>query len=332
MLAFFYLSAALLVPGPALSAAGAEAPATSLTISSFTFRGWPGSYRMSNGRAQVVVVPAIGRVMQFSLAGDEEGPLWADRKLDGKLPGPEPGEWMNFGGDKTWPQPQSEWKQPTGRPWHPPAGFDATPFQAQISSGDIVLTSPIDPDYSIEIIRRIRLDPKLPIMTIATAYRKVSGDPVKVGAWVITQLREPRRVFALLPEKSIFKDGYKSIMGPAPKDLRIAGRLLSLARDPDSKINIGLDGGSLLWMDEDYTLSIDSARVSGDYAGDGCSAYVYTNPDPTPYVELETSGPLSVLRAGDRVEHTVTYRLSRRTEKEPEREAEKTWGLTRAGR
>jgi hypothetical protein len=331
LFSIFCLSAALLVPGLAQGAAP-EDPAASLTITSFTFHGWPGSYRMSNAKAQVIVVPAIGRVMQFSLAGDEDGPFWADRKLDGKAPDPKSSEWMNFGGDKTWPQPQSEWKQTIGRPWPPPSGFDAAAVQARISGDEIVLTSPVDPDFGIEIVRSIRLDSKSPVMTIATAYHKVSGNPVKVGAWVITQLREPRRLFALLPEKSIFEGGHKRIAGPTPKDFQVAGRLLSLARNPGAASLIGLDGGSLLWMDGDYALSIDSARVPGDYAGDGCSAYIYTNQDPAPYIELETSGPLTVLREGDRIEHTVTYRLTRRTEKDPRQEAEKAWGLKAAGR
>jgi hypothetical protein len=58
----------------------------------------------------------------------------------------------------------------------------------------------------------------------------------------------------------------------------------------------------------------------GEYPDDGCSAEIYTNPDPLPYVELEMLGPLTKLVLGDKITRTSSYTLLRRTEVDPELE------------
>src|ERR1044071_7118728 len=47
------------------------------------YHGWANSILLSNGRVEAVIVPAIGRVMQFRFAGEEDGPFWENRALDG---------------------------------------------------------------------------------------------------------------------------------------------------------------------------------------------------------------------------------------------------------
>ena len=54
------------------------------TISRTNYHGWADSFALNNGRVEAVVVPAVGRVMQFQLVG-EEGVFWENRALDGTL-------------------------------------------------------------------------------------------------------------------------------------------------------------------------------------------------------------------------------------------------------
>src|SRR5262245_58121782 len=95
---------------------------------------------LRNQAAEVVIVPEIGRVMRFTLRGaaggrggasgqaDEaaSGPFWTAPGIGKELPADAEG-WRNYGGDKTWPAPQSDWAKVAGRGWPPPAGFDAAP-------------------------------------------------------------------------------------------------------------------------------------------------------------------------------------------------------------
>ena len=265
--------------------------------------------------------------MQFRLAGEDEGVFWVNRLLDGKLPDAASSEWANFGGDKSWPAPQGDWEKVTGREWPPPGSFDATRVDAAAGRDEIILKSMVDPGYGMQIVRRIKLDPALAVMTITTGYHKLIGDAITVAVWVITQLPDPRRVFALLPSASHPAGAFQQLAGRAPKELKIDGRLLSLARDPRDFSKIATGGSSLLWMDSDYVLRIDASHAAGDYPNDDSRTEVYTNPDPLAYVELETVGPLTTLSAGDRIESKNTYTLTHRSAQDEAAEARKLFAL-----
>ncbi len=119
---------ALLVAGALLASQDA------VNISRGDF-GWQ-SVVLNNPAAEVIVVPSIGRVMSFRLArpngtGDAT-PFWRNAALSGKAVDPASSDWLNFGGDKTGPAPQSQWSQLAGRAWPPPAGFDAAVNQAEL--------------------------------------------------------------------------------------------------------------------------------------------------------------------------------------------------------
>lgn len=266
--------------------------------------------------------------MQFRLAGDATGTFWENRTLDGQLHNPAAGEWLNFGGDKCWPAPQSAWNHQQGHAWPPPYAFDASPVQAIADSSALVLKSPVDPAWGIQVVRHIELEPGQPLMRIETEYRKLHGSPVKVGIWTITQMQEPERVFMLLDSRSKFGDGYVRLLDAEPAELRIhdlgtGGRLLSLARHRRENTKIGADGASMAWIGSTCAVRIDHEPGPGPFPDGGCSIEVYTNADPLPYVELETLGPVASLSAGDRIRHTATYTVSPRSSHDTETEAQR---------
>ena len=298
-------------------------PTPATQVSTITYHNWPNSYRISNGKVQAVVVPAIGRVMEFQFA-DGDNVFWQDRSLDGKISDPNSTHWTNFGGDKSWPSPQDDWSKIIGRGWPPPAGFDAVPYEARVEDNDVVLISPVDPSYGIRVRRRIGLDPTASRMTITTIYEKLAGPPVKVGVGVITQLRDPVRLFMVNPKQSRFPDGYVLLQFSPPENVSVKDDFVSLSRGKKTSTQIGSDANTLLWIDEKYVLRIDSPRVPcEEYADRGTNSTIFTAPDPQAYVELETFGPLIVMNHGDRIERANTYTLLRRTEKNPEAEARK---------
>jgi hypothetical protein len=167
---------------------GGVSAASAVQIHKQAYHGWHQSLTMDNGKAAVVIVPEIGRVMQFRFAGEETGPFWENRSLDGKSPNSQSAEWINFGGDKTWPAPQSEWEKITRRGWPPPKAFDSLPVEAEVNGDTVVLKSKVDPDYGIQTVRRIRLHPSEAEMEIETTYLKLEGAPVRVSVWVILRV------------------------------------------------------------------------------------------------------------------------------------------------
>jgi len=292
-------------------------------ISTVNYHGWADSFVLSNGTVEAVVVPAVGRVMQFHFVGEGDV-LWENAELQGKPADPMAKEWANFGGDKSWPSPQADWQKMIGRGWPPPATFDSTPLTGNKKGTTVELVSPVDPAYGICTHRRIELDPHQPVLKITTTYEKVSGNPVKVGIGVITQLHDPQRAYIALPPKTQFAQGYALLNFDPPQEGKLQDGLFSLTRGHEKRSQIGNDGSSLLWMDEKYALRIDSPRMPGaEYPNQGSSAVIYTNADPGAYVELETYGPLNSMKTGEKIERTNTYTLSKRTEKDPDVEARK---------
>ena len=298
------------------------------TITRVNYHGWPDSYLINNGKVEAVVVPAISREMQFRLVDDPAGVFWENRLLDGKQTDPESSEWANFGGDKSWPAPQSDWEKVTERAWPPPAAFDSLPSEAVIQGDELILTSKVDEHYGIQTVRRIQMAPALPVMSITTEYRKIAGSAVQVSVWVITQMRSPERMYAHLPEQRS-RPEFLQLMGPVPQDLRIEGRLLSLSRDPKEPVKIGSAASSMVWMDRNFAVRIDSnaSQKEGEFPDGDSRSEIYTNPDPQPYVELETLGPLTEVNPGDRIALTNIYTLARRFEENAKLEAEKMFGL-----
>lgn len=278
-------------------------------------RGWTNTWILGNGIVEAVVVPDAGRVMQFRFAGEEDGPFWENPALVGKSMPAQP--WTvshgSFGGDKTWPAPQSAWN------WPPPDVFDAVALTARVEGGTLVLTSPVSPRFGIRTERRVSLASGRPEMTIVTRYEKVVGDPVDVGVWVITQTSDPQAVFLPVPPDSKFPEGTATLWGVPQGVLSRTAGLLRLTRDAAASHKIGNDGSVILWVGAKAVLRLDIHRVPGGrYADDGCSVEVYTNPDPVPYVELETLGPQRRLSVGETLSATNRYSLFRRGTGDPE--------------
>jgi hypothetical protein len=292
-----------------------------VSVERISWHGWADCCLIANGRVEAVVVPAIGRVMQLRLKGEAEGAFWANRALDGQLHDAASSEWMNFGGDKCWPAPQSAWPQHQGRDWPPPVAFDALPVAAVVVERGVVLTSPVDPGYGIQVVRHVELDAGKPIMRIATQFRKLSGGAVRVGVWSITQMSDPERVCIQLPATSKFASGYVRLLEAEPADLKTDGRLLSLRRHARQQVKVGSDGSSMAWLGKNCVVRIDTGIRPGDYPDGGCVTEVYTNPDPLQYVELETLGPLTTMNPGDRIEQITIYSVSPRSTTDLEAEA-----------
>ncbi|OUL23323.1 hypothetical protein BV378_21860 [Nostoc sp. RF31YmG] len=297
-----------------------------ITVVKTNYQGWPDSWVLSNGQVEVVIVPAVGRIMQFRFK-DGENTFWENPKFYGQAPNPKPEEWGNFGGDKTWPAPQSDWNKIIGRVWPPPLGFDSMPVLAQVKGNEVTLISSIDPFYGIRTYRRIKLDPKKAVMTISTTYEKFKGQPKDVAVWVITQLRDPVSVYVALPQPSIFPEGYNRQSKELPANLKVENGILSLTRDPKKSHKIGCDADTLLWLGKTVAVRVDSARVQGvNYPDQESSAEIFTSADPDAFVELEFLSPLKTLKIGQRISLTTTYTLIRCKSAIAEQEARQILG------
>jgi hypothetical protein len=299
-----------------------------ITVTKTNYQGWQNSYILSNGQVEAIVVPTVGRVMQFRFQNGEDT-FWENDQVYGKPPNVKSKEWGYFGagGDKTWPAPQSEWEKITGRGWPPPATFDSMPVGVKVNNTEVTLIYPLDPFYGIRTYRTITLEADKPVMKITTAYKQVKGNPQNVAVWIVTQFRDPVAVYAALPQPSIFPEGYNKQSEDLPANLKVDKGMLSLTRDRNQSHKIGCDASTLLWMGEKVAVRMDSPRVPGvTYPDNNSSAEIFTNLDPKAYVELEFLSPLKTLGVWETIDLTTTYTLIKRTTDNAEQEARKILG------
>ena len=304
------LRLAVIVTSVALVTLTASAAGKLTVRTARNHRGWTDAVVLNNGQVEAIVVPSIGRVMQFRFASAVDGPLWENPVQLGKPMPEKPWDAAHgsFGGDKTWPAPQSQWN------WPPPDVFDAAPLAFRVEADKtVVLTSPVSERFGIRTERRITLATNAPTLQIVTTYEKVSGPPAETSVWVITQAKDPVAVYVPVPKGTKFPDGSTQEMALPKDSSEVKDGLVRLTRDPKGPHKIGNDASSIVWVGERELLRIDIAReADGKYPDGGCSTEVYTNGDPVPYVELETLGPLHELKAGDRISATNTYTLYHR--------------------
>jgi hypothetical protein len=139
---------------------------------------------------------------------------------------------------------------------------------------------------------------------------------------VLTQLKDPVGLYARLPMLSKFPQGFQPMSGRLPPSLAIRDRLLSLGRDSENDYRLGLEVGSVLWMNDDIVLKIDSPRLPDrKYPENGISAIVSTHQNPQDFVQVDMLAPVAQIRQGHVLKQRSTYTLLRRQELDPRLEA-----------
>jgi hypothetical protein len=295
------------------------------------YHGWNNAIYLSNGLVEAFIVPNAGRVMQFRFAGTTNGPFWENPLLYGQTSTST--NWNTtgaFGGDKSWPAPQSNW---TGG-WPPPTGFDGSPYTYGITNGIVTITSPIDTTYRIQVTRTIQLEFNQPVMVINTVFKRYTSasQTNNVGIWTITQVSDPVGIYVPVPSNSIFAPtNYLQRMSVLPPNWTSTSNLISFTRNLTAECELGFDAGSLAWLGTNWALRIDGPRIAGlnktNYPNGGCSTSVYTNPNNVPYVELEFFAPMTNLLVLQSASFTTTYTLFNRSSTNPVVDARAILGL-----
>ena len=280
-------------------------------ISKVTYFDRP-AYKLTNGAVEAVVVPEIGRVMRFGKVG---GPnlLWNNPQAQLTNDG-----WKNYGGDKTWLSPQSNWKVFHGSAgWPPEPALDGLPQKADVlTGGKLQLTTPLS-KTGIRVIRTLYFDENGEFVIEQTA-RKESGEPLQAGLWSISQVVPGEAVFFAINPDTQYKDGlYRWNNNAALPAERVRPNLIKIEpRAAGSGTKMGFDTkiSALASVSDGVAWVQKSARPDGDYP-DGASeagfpTELYVNGDPKVYYqELEILGPLQTFYKGASWTHTVRWSL-----------------------
>jgi len=255
------------------------------------------AYRFSDGKTAAVIVPSLGRVMSYGLAG---GPNLLFNNPSAKPDPKNPANWVNYGGDKTWPAPQEGWAlwQKSGG-WPPPRQWDGEAHSAQVLTGGKLRTvSPMHPGLGGRVARTYSMNAAGEFV-IEQSIEKWSGGPLSLSIWSVTQINHPDAIFLRSNPTSTYKSGFHRI-DTAAGPFAISQPRPDLVRAEPSKqgaYKIGVDAPvvALASVKDGVAFVQKAARLKGEYPDGALTAgfpiEIYNSSSPA-YVELEMLGPL----------------------------------------
>lgn len=292
----------------ALCADGMCQPAISKT----TFFARP-AYRLTDGKTEAIIVPQIGRIMRYGKVG---GPnlLWNSPTPKGIDWG-----WINYGGDKNWLSPQSQWPAWQGANWPPDKAHDGKPHKAEVlSGGKLRLTSPLSTSTGIRFSRILFFNEAGELVIQQTAIKE-KGAPIRAGIWSITQIVPGDAVFLPVNQKSSYKNGYYWQMKKTHEEMvsRVGPDLLRYEPKPSkhgSKVGVDSTVSAIASVRDGVAFVQKSPLPAGQYPdgadGAGFPVEFYHHGDPKVYyAELELLGPLKNFKVGGKSTHTMRWSL-----------------------
>ena len=281
-------------------------------ITETTYFGRP-AYRLTDGRCEAVVVPALGRVMRYGKVGGANL-LWNSPTFAGIDWG-----WKNYGGDKTWLAPQSSWGVLSDKAWPPDSAFDGSPHQSQVlTGGKLKLVSGTSKTSGIRIERVLGFNEAGEFEIQQSAF-KTGGAPVRVSLWSVSQAMPAQAIFIPTSPTSPYANGFFHFdtKDPSKQPASVGNNLLRIEPKSEGggqKFGVDAPISALASVQDGVAWLQRSAKPDGEYP-DGVEKHgfpveVYVNGDSKVfYVELEMLGPLVNMVQGQKMTHTVKWSL-----------------------
>ncbi|MDJ0956239.1 MAG: DUF4380 domain-containing protein [Arenicellales bacterium] len=293
-----------------------------VTVRNVNYKGWASSVEVSNGVVQLVVVPTIGRIMHYGFA-DDENIIWTNPEFYGQALTDKPRTnkngkpiWTNFGGDKVWPNQQSEFEHINGYSWPPDHWFDGAKHKVELLENGVVITSPVSEYNGARSVREIRMAAKGTRIQILQRIEKLKVsrvEPLRYTIWNVTQITPPEQVLFLLNPNSHLELGYSALGGKkstVAKNFAVTDGVGVFLPDAVECQKAGADSDRWLAAIVGNIVMAEFFRrdVNQTYPDDGLSVEVYTCTD---YTELELLSPWVYLEVGQVLEHAITWELHR---------------------
>lgn len=276
---------------------------------------------LERGDLRLGLVPELGgRLLSVRYRGTEL--LWRNTELlDDDLRGEyapnsgRMGDWVNYGGDKTWPAPQG-WDGPDQWPGPPDPVLDSGPYTAVADGDTVTMTSAPDPRTGLRFTRAITiLDDGYELRLEAA---NVSPRPVRWALWNVTQLPGGGPVTAGLRRPDVVA----LVAGTGTPKYTVDGdRLVVPAQDVVGKLGVPGTAGWVTYGPLTLSFDVDPA---GEYPDEGSPLEIWLeHPLPEPLaslgdldppariVELEVLGPLTSLEPGATTSLTIHATLPR---------------------
>ena len=276
-------------------------------IEKVNYKGWPNSYKITNGEVELVVVGDIGpRIMRYALVGGQN--LFKEYpETLGKS-----GEttWIIRGGHRLWRAPEDQVLS---------YGLDNGPVAIEVKGDVLTATGPVEKTTGLQKQIVVKLASTGSGVEVIHRLKNTNRQPLEFAAWALTVMAPGGVMITDFPPRGKHPD----VLPPTNpltmwaytdfSDSRwhFTKKYLTLKQDPKAKepqkvalFNPETWGAYLLGSD--LFVKRYQADPKRQYPDFGCSLATFTNAD---MLEVETLGPLTKVASGASVEHTERWSL-----------------------
>jgi hypothetical protein len=314
--AFFLLSGLCVRYAVAQTAARAPQAPVVAQLQRTAFGGHE-AWRFSDGHTYAVVVPALARVMEYGFVG-EKNILWNNPDdLSGE-------EIKNYGGDKTWLAPQSQWRLIGGSRWSvwpPDPAWEQVAHTARVLPGPVLrVDGPASRASGVALSREYSFASNGDFVISQIAAKK-SGPPLFLSLWSITQVPKPDAMYLPLNPASPYQQGFHWQSAPRAEAVtEVTSTLLQLRTATAGDYKIGADApvATIVAVRDGIAFRLRAPKPAGQYPDGadkaGFPVEIYSSGPQKKgevFCELELLGPLKFTRAGQSWRHTVRWDLRR---------------------
>lgn len=276
-------------------------------IEKINYRGWPNSYRISNGEIELVITGDVGpRIIHCGFVGGQNLLKEYPEQL-GKSGEP---AFVLRGGHRIWVAPEQ-----LATTWAP----DNVPVKIDVRGGVLEATAPVEPSTGLQKQIIARMSASGTSVEVLHRVKNTTAWEIEFAPWALTMMAQggtaitgfpPRGKHpeVLLPTNPLVMWAYTDFSDPRWKFTK---KYLVLRQDPKNAEpqKIGLFNkqtwGAYL-LGTDLFVKQVTAELGRTYPDFGCSFESFTNAE---FLELETLGPLGKVEPGKAVEHTERWSL-----------------------
>lgn len=277
-------------------------------IEKINFKGWPNSYRISNGTVEAVVTSDVGpRVIRFGFVGGQN----LFKEFTEQIGKSGEKDWQARGGHRLWIGPEDRVK--TYAP-------DNGPIHIEIHGDVLEATEPVEALTGLEKKITVRMAATGSAVEVFHQLRNAGKSPYHLAPWCLTMFAQGGAGIHGLPERGKYPDkllatgplvlwAYTNLADPRWKLLE---KYIVLHQDPKNSVpqKIGSYNhdtwGAYLLNGELFVKKAPAKAEPPAFTDYGCTFETFTNAD---FLELETLGPLLDLKPGEIVSHTEHWSL-----------------------
>lgn len=250
--------------------------------------------KLSSPYIELELLPEINRIMSLRALPDGENLLWESRSTR-YYP------WINYGGSKVWPAPQSSWRYI----WPPRRDIEQKGGLCEIGKdGSLLLKTPLARSSGVRFERKIELFPDRPGLRLTETIINESSLARKLSAWEVSQIKPKGLIILPLSKKSEMKMDY----GTVPPHAMLSSFLFIRDDMYKRKLSIRSEYGISAYFYKGTLLVRRELNVpvKGNYPdGDGNVEIFCGNG----YIEMEGMGEIRALKPGERRSFTHEWYL-----------------------